>query len=68
MILVGILFIVIGIVDYWKPEAFWMFRQGWKSERGGEPSEAYKAWTRMRGGLMAFGGIVIIVMHFVMNS
>lgn len=64
-IIFGVVLVIVGIIQFINPEVFWWVKEGWKSERRGDPSETYKGLARFRGGMMALVGVFIIVVAVV---
>lgn len=64
-VILGVVLMMVGIVQYFKPDLFWWVKESWKSERRGDPSETYKGLARFRGGMLALAGAFIIVVAVV---
>lgn len=58
----GIVFIVIGVFAFLKPELIWKLTEQWKSSYADEPSELYRISTRLGGVIFAGIGIAAVVL------
>ena len=58
----GIVFIVIGVFAFLKPEVIWKLTEQWKSSYADEPSELYRISTRLGGVICAGIGIAAVVL------
>lgn len=56
-ILVGLLLMGLGGVNFFYPEAIFYLRKGWMF-RNAEPSEAYLLWGKISGALVAVFGLI----------
>ena len=55
-LIIGIIFLVFGIVLLLKPRLFYDITESWKSNVTGDPSDLYIFSTR-------FGGVVLSLIH-----
>ena len=63
----GILFIVLGIFVFLKPDLIWKITEQWKSYSADEPSELYIKSTKFGGALFTVFGIIIAILPFVLE-
>ena len=63
----GILFIVLGIFVFLKPDLIWKITEEWKSYRADEPSDWYIKSTKFGGALFTVFGIIIVILPFVLE-
>lgn len=63
----GILFIVLGIFIFLKPDLIWKITEQWKSYSADEPSELYIKSTKFGGALFTVFGIIIAILPFVLE-
>ena len=63
----GILFIVLGIFIFLKPDLIWKITEEWKSYSADEPSELYIKSTKFGGALFTVFGIIIAILPFVLE-
>lgn len=61
-ILLGIIFLGIGLLMVISPSTVFQITEGWKSDRSNEPSELYKISTRIEGCIFVIMGICCIVL------
>jgi hypothetical protein len=60
MYLIGILFIIFGILATWKPYIAWYLEIGWKL-MDAEPSELALIWNRILGIILTLVGVNILL-------
>ena len=66
-LLLGIIFIVIGLVMLINPDLFYEITEGWKNRSVNTyPSELYVKSTRIGGGFFVIVGIAAVVMQFIL--
>lgn len=63
----GIVFIIIGILIFKRPDWVWNLTEKWKSYRADGPSDFYLLSTRIMGGFFALFGAVVIILLFVLE-
>ena len=63
-LIVGINFLVFGIVLLLKPRLFYDITESWKSNVTGDPSDLYIFSTRFGGVVVAIVGVASIIVHF----
>jgi len=67
IILLGILFIAVGVFLFLRPDLAWMITERWKSYRADEPSDFYVVMAKIGGILWILGGIALIVARIVLD-
>lgn len=66
-LLLGIIFVVVGLVMLINPDLFYDITEGWKnSSVNTYPSELFVKSTRFGGGIIVIVGIAAVVMQFVL--
>ena len=63
----GIIFFVLGIFIFLKPDLIWKITEQWKSYRADEPSDWYIISTKIGGALFTAFGIIIVILPFVLE-
>ena len=63
-LIIGIIFLVFGIVLFLKPRLFYDLTESWKNNVTGEPSDLYIFSIRFRGVVVAIVGVASIIVHF----
>lgn len=66
-IIAGVIFAVIGIFIFLKPDVIWNLTEKWKSYRADEPSELYLKSTKFGGVLFILLGIVMIILPLILK-
>lgn len=66
-IFAGVIFAVIGIFIFLKPDVIWNLTEKWKSYRADEPSELYLKSTKFGGVLFILLGIVMIILPLILK-
>ncbi len=64
-IICGIIFILIGIFAFFKPDLIWELTEQWKSYYTDEPSDLYLLSTKIGGGIFILLGIAAVVLPFI---
>ena len=59
-ILVGIVFLVIGLLMVVSPSIFFQITESWKSDKANEPSELFRISTRVGGCFFIIIGIACL--------
>lgn len=65
--LTGILFIVLGIFLFMKPDLMWKLTEQWKSYSADEPSSLYLLSTKIGGIAFGIVGIAVLVLPFILE-
>lgn len=60
-ILIGIVFLVIGLLMVVSPSIFFQITESWKSDKANEPSELFKISTRFGGCFFIIIGIACLI-------
>lgn len=66
-LLVGIIFVILGIFIFLKPYLIWNITEKWKSYRADEPSDLYVMSTKFGGVLFVLFGIAMIVLQLILE-
>ena len=66
-IICGIIFILIGIFAFFKPDLIWELTEQWKSYYTDEPSDLYLLSTKIGGGIFILLGIAALVLPFILE-
>ena len=64
-ILIGVIFIIIGIVMLISPKTIFQITETWKSISDNEPSALYSASTRVGGAALLIIGIAAIIVSLL---
>ena len=64
-ILIGIVFIIIGLLMIFFPSIFYTLTQSWKSSVESEPSTLYITGTRLGGICFSIVGILAIIAQWL---
>ncbi len=63
----GIIFLVLGIFFFLKPQLVWKLTEEWKSYRADEPSDLYLISTKFGGILFALLGAIMILLPLILE-
>ena len=63
----GIIFIVLCVFIFLKPDLIWKITEQWKSYSADEPSDSYIKSTKFGGTLFTVFGIIIVILPFVLE-
>lgn len=63
----GIIFLLIGIIIFLKPDLIWKLTESWKSQQADGPSDFYLKSTKFGGILLGILGIVLMILSFVLR-
>lgn len=63
-LIIGILFLILGVVLFLKPRLFYDITESWKNNATGDPSDLYIISTRFGGVVVAIVGVASIFVHF----
>ena len=63
----GVVFGVLGVFLFVRPDLVWKLTEQWKSYRADEPSDLYVKSTKFGGVAFALLGVVISVLPFVVK-
>ncbi len=66
-VLAGVVFVVLGVFLFVRPDLVWKLTEQWKSYRADEPSDLYVKSTKFGGVAFALLGVVISVLPFVVK-
>ena len=64
-ILIGIIFIIVGIIMLISPKTIFQIIESWKGISGNEPSALYSASTRVGGVAFLISGIASIIVSLL---
>jgi uncharacterized membrane protein YidH (DUF202 family) len=67
VILIGILFVVFGVVIFIKPIWLWQLTEKWKTYSADEPSDYYIIITKISSVLCVLAGVFFVVAPFVIK-
>lgn len=67
MAIVGVVFLLLGVLAFLRPDLIWKVTEQWKSYRADEPSDLYVLSTKVGGVLLALVGIAAIVVPFILE-
>ena len=65
-VILGIIFIIAGVLAFVKPEIVWKLTEQWKSYRADEPSDLYLFSTRFGAVIFIVLGIAAVILPFVL--
>lgn len=63
----GMIFLLLGILFFLKPDLIWKITEEWKSYSADEPSDLYMKSTKFGGILFAILGVIVIILPFVLE-
>jgi len=63
-IVLGIIFVVLGLLMLIRPEVIYGAVESWKSDTAGEPSKLYRFSTRFGGAMVLAVGILCFIAAF----
>ena len=66
-VLAGVVFVVLGVFLFVRPDLVWKLTEQWKSYRADEPSELYVISTKVGGVAFALCGVAAVVLPFVLR-
>lgn len=64
-VVIGIIFIIIGLVMFISPDAAFAITESWKTNSNSELSELYKLRSRISGGIFLIIGVGLMIMQTV---
>lgn len=59
LIIIGIIFLALGLIQLLKPKWGWYINEGWKVEGDSEPSEAYLVLAQLGGIVGIIAGVIL---------
>ncbi len=65
LVIGGIVFLFVGALMIFNPNAVFEITQGWKSYSAADPSKLYIISTRIGGALFAIVGLIGIIAFFI---
>lgn len=65
-IICGIIFIIIGVLAFARPDFIWEVTEKWKSCYADGPSDLYRLNTRLGGVIFAVLGIAALILPFIL--
>ncbi len=66
-VLAGVVFVVLGVFLFVRPDLVWKLTEQWKSYRADEPSDLYVKSTKFGGVAFALCGVASVVLPFVLR-
>lgn len=63
----GIIFLILGISLWLKPDLVWKLTEEWKSYRADEPSEMYLKVKKMEGIFFVIFGLIMMILPFILK-
>ena len=67
IIFIGIVFLALGLLLFFRPDLYWALTEKWKSCSADEPSDLYRFCTKGAGVLLAVFGAAALVLAFVVK-
>ncbi len=66
MLLLGSIFVLLaGAFMLFAPDAFYELTESWKNDCASGPSDGYRLYTRVGGGIFALVGVIGLVVFFL---
>lgn len=66
-IICGIIFILIGVLAFVRPDFIWEVTEKWKSSYADEPSDLYRFNTKLGGVILAVLGAAAVILSFILG-
>ena len=67
IIFMGIVFLALGLLLFFRPDLYWALTEKWKSYSADEPSDLYRFCSKGAGVLLAVCGVAALVLAFVVK-